>query len=245
MNRKASLYALIGGIVGGLLVLAVCSVMPIGAENENATFGTITCTGLRVVDVDGNDRVWLSGLGLGGSVVIHGPTGELIELETLFDPSVRITGPMGSVVLLAKHNGGVVSVRGANDNGKIGERVALGINDNGGLLRLFNNDSADITDVNSIGGLLYMDDQGGRLDLWKHGEHVSRALVSLGVNDNGGLLEIRGHDGEKSAQMDIDKHGGRVGIFGKGNRYSRAVMAVNEYGNGGVSTWDKNRYRLD
>ncbi len=53
MNRKASLYALIGGIVGGLLVLAVCSVMPIGAQNGDATFGKITCSELQVKNAMG------------------------------------------------------------------------------------------------------------------------------------------------------------------------------------------------
>ena len=45
MNRKGSLYAVIGGCVGAVLTLAVCSVMPIGAQNGDATFGEIICTG--------------------------------------------------------------------------------------------------------------------------------------------------------------------------------------------------------
>ena len=59
MRRKESVYAVIGGIVGAVLTLAVCSVMPLGAQNGNATFGEITCTKLNVVDAAGETNVYL------------------------------------------------------------------------------------------------------------------------------------------------------------------------------------------
>ena len=46
MKSKEGLYAVIGGIVGAVLTLAVCAVMPIGAQNgdaTNASFESITC----------------------------------------------------------------------------------------------------------------------------------------------------------------------------------------------------------
>ncbi len=53
MNRKESLYAVIGGCVGAILTMAVCSVLPLGALSQSnrsgeTSFGEINCTGLRV-----------------------------------------------------------------------------------------------------------------------------------------------------------------------------------------------------
>ena len=127
MNRKAGLYAVIGGVVGAVLTMAVCSVMPIGAQNGDATFGEITCTGLRVVDAGGD--------GLAG--------------------------------------------------------------------------------------------------------------VIMGVNKNGGMVQVRGKGSTAAVQVGIKEHGGAVAVYGKGSDKSRAIMSVNEYGNGGVSAWDKNGYRLE
>ena len=64
-------------------------------------------------------------------------------------------------------------------------------------------------------------------------------------DENGGLVTVRGKDGERSAQMAINENGGAVSVHGRGNTDSRAVMGVNEYGNGAVNTWDKNGYRLE
>lgn len=60
MNTKCGLYAVIGGVVGAILTMAVCSVMPIGAQNGDATFGEITCSRLNVVDDGGKLRVGLN-----------------------------------------------------------------------------------------------------------------------------------------------------------------------------------------
>ncbi len=71
MNRKGSLYAVIGGCVGAVLTMAICSVMPIGAQNGDTTFGEIICTDLKVVDDAGTSRVTLSATeDTGGRVMI-------------------------------------------------------------------------------------------------------------------------------------------------------------------------------
>ena len=235
MKSKEGLYAIIGGIVGAVFTLAVCAVMPIGAQNGDATFGKITCTGLNVVDVNGNDRVRLLGSSVSGAVYMYGLTGTgAITLDTL--SGITIEDSRGSVELSTNDKGGVVSISGKNDSDKISERAAMAINYNGGLFRLSGND-------NIARALLFAGDQGGELYLWETSklQHV----VTLGVNDNGGVVQVRSTDSERFAQMHINKHGGSVSVFGKGSDSSRAIMTVNEYGNGAVSTWDKNGYRLD
>ena len=83
MNRKASLYAVIGGVVGAVLTMAVCSVLPLGAQNGDATFGKITCTKLNVVDAEGNIGVSLDNQGYyGGNVFVWGEDGGMCGCTT-------------------------------------------------------------------------------------------------------------------------------------------------------------------
>ena len=81
MNTKAGLYAVIGGIVGSVLTMAVCSVMPIGAQNGDATFGKITCAGLKVVDTEGMVRVTFFSDEHGGRATLMGKTGGVVALS--------------------------------------------------------------------------------------------------------------------------------------------------------------------
>ena len=71
MNRKESLYAVIGGVVGAVLTLAVCSVMPIGAQSQSGNFGAITCTELRVLDAAGRTGTLVGNDDKGGYVVVY------------------------------------------------------------------------------------------------------------------------------------------------------------------------------
>ena len=51
MNSKGLLYAVVGGCVGSVLTLVVCSFSPLGAQSQSdGNFGEITCTKLIVVD---------------------------------------------------------------------------------------------------------------------------------------------------------------------------------------------------
>ena len=135
MKRREVLYAVIGGVVGAVLVMAAGSFTPLGAQSQSDSFGEITCTGLKVVDSDGRMRIGLSATSSRGSVVVFGKEG----------------------------------------------------------------------------------------------------FAHVGVDKYGGLVTVRGKDGERSAQMAINENGGAVSVHGRGNTDSRAVMGVNEYGNGAVN----------
>ena len=91
MNIKGSLYAVIGGVVGAVLTLAVCSVMPIGAQSQSdGVFGKITCTGLDVVDAEGNTKISLLG---GGMVFVYGSKGGAVWLHVNdYGGSVSVLG---------------------------------------------------------------------------------------------------------------------------------------------------------
>ena len=65
MRRKEALYAVIGGVVGAVLVMAAGSFSPVGAHNgvRDVEFGEITCRRIRVVDSDGKNTVVIGDMG--------------------------------------------------------------------------------------------------------------------------------------------------------------------------------------
>ena len=71
MRKKEHWYAIIGGAVGAVFTMVVCSFFPIGAQSQGDTFGDITCTGLRVVNLHGEGVIELSSTINGGTVFIH------------------------------------------------------------------------------------------------------------------------------------------------------------------------------
>ena len=60
MKAKERLYAVIGGCVGAVLTMVVCSFLPLGAQSQGGSFGEITCTGLKVVNARNNEIISLS-----------------------------------------------------------------------------------------------------------------------------------------------------------------------------------------
>ena len=156
MNRKASLYAVIGGVVGAVVTMAVCSVMPIGAQNGNATFGEITCTGLKVVDAEGIGRIVLDTLPNNGRI--------------------EVTGAMGSVWLATNNNdGGIIWVRG-----KLGG-VWLDDGDDeysdGGRVKVYSR--SDYQKSATLG----VNEHGGSVEFY--GKGIDKTRAAMGVNEYG------------------------------------------------------------
>lgn len=76
MNTKSGFYAVIGGVVGVVLTLAVCSVMPIGAQSQpDATFGKISCSQLEVVAHHGKTVARISSALGNGSMSVYNNKG--------------------------------------------------------------------------------------------------------------------------------------------------------------------------
>ena len=110
MNRKESLCAVIGGCVGAVLTMMVCSFLPLGAQSQSdGVFEEITCTGLKVVDAEGNIRVLLGTVERGGLVLIDAKEG-------------------GSVLLFTTKHGGRVEARG---KGSDNLRAVMAVNEYG------------------------------------------------------------------------------------------------------------------
>ena len=65
MRRKDALIAVIGGVVGAVVTMAVDFIAPLGAQSgESAVFGTVTCHELNVVDKASDTKVRLSSVGV-------------------------------------------------------------------------------------------------------------------------------------------------------------------------------------
>ena len=112
MRRKEVLLAaVIGGVVGALLVMAMGSITPIGAQNyvKDAEFGEITCRILRGVDHKGKTVVKIQNLDVrpldGGGILLFGKNGRA-----------------GSLIGTDKH-GGTVSLSDTDGESRVIMRI--------------------------------------------------------------------------------------------------------------------------
>ena len=81
MRRKEVLIAVIGGIVGAVLVMVAGLFSPLGAQSagRDVNFGDIVCESIVVRNADGEDVVLMgSDENGGGSVVASGKGGESV-----------------------------------------------------------------------------------------------------------------------------------------------------------------------
>lgn len=216
MNTKERLYAVIGGCVGAVVTLVVCSFFPLGAQSQlEANFGEITCTALRVVNKENNEIISLGSNPKFGHALVH-----------LKDSN----GDVSEGLILAAGDGGTISSfsrRGFYiiDHNEHGARVYLSSGGSGGYVELgIGEHGAEVKVVGELG--------------WETGSAVMQ------LDANGGKVSVLGKGKNAGkAHMKVDKNGGYVSVIGNGNSKGQAVMGVNEYGSGAVSTWDKNGYR--
>ena len=185
MTRKEGLCAVIGGVAGAVLVIAVGSIAPLGAENEKVDLnaGEITCTRLSVVDEDGT-RVLIDkavsvygkqGAGVarmgidgrGGNIVVYG--------NDVFSRAVMRTNEAGGVV---------EAVRADLDKNK-GAWTSISIGEHGGFVYVKGKDNE------SWAGMV-MGEHGGVVSVsGKDG----KSKAGMGIDEGGGVVNLYGKDG--------------------------------------------------
>ena len=239
MRRKEGLYAVIGGCVGAVLTMVVCSFLPLGAQSQlEANFGEITCTALRVVNEKNNEIISLGSNPKFGHALV------------LLNDS---DGDVSEGLILAAGNGGTISSLSKRgfftiDHNEHGARVYLSSGGDGGYVELgIGEHGAEVKVIGegiSAGQAnIGVNEHGGVVSVY--GKGISAGQANIGVDEHGGVVSVYGKGiSAGKANMGVNEHGGVVSVYGKGSNNSRAGMGVNEYGNGAVSTWDKNRYRL-
>ena len=260
MNTKH--YLVISGIIGGVIgsLLTALLVSPVTAQRDK--FGEIECTELRVVDADGGvvvklgrermfDRTKKTDLGVGGSVEVYTPDGD-VAVELASSPILAISA--GSLMPETVGVGGVVTVSGADEKGS----AWLSVNEHGGSIGAFSNDfrsrmylnldehdgGLEVSGKNGGGVRLRVDDDGGAVSAYgksgtavlginERGGHVTAygkdAMASLGINEHGGTVYAHGEDGQSAASLTVNEHGGRVGAFDKAGKL-RASLSITEHG---------------
>ena len=81
MKRELIYAAVIGGVVGAVLVAAAGSFAPLGAQSQSdGNFGAITCTSLQVKRADGARGVLINADEDGGGIYIYGYGEDIIPV---------------------------------------------------------------------------------------------------------------------------------------------------------------------
>ena len=197
MNAKERLYAVIGGCVGAVLTMAVCSLLPLGAQSQGEdVFDEITCTKLTVINAENNEIITLGSNPKFGHALVRLCDSDGSVLEGL----ILAAGNGGSISSLSQRglfnigydeHGASITLFGERDGG---EYVELGIGEHGGRVR--------------VGGPA-RDGSHARMGVSEHGGEVavfgngsSKGQAVMGINEYG-----------NGAVSTWDKNGYRIGTL--------------------------------
>ena len=172
MRRKEVLFAVIGGVVGAVLVMAVGLFSPLGAQNEvaDAEFGTITCSKL-VVRYDGSRLA----TEIDPSFVKVQANERSVRLNAF---GVRVLGEdgKGSAYVTVDEDGGVVRVEGKED--RMGS-AKMAVGKNGGFVGVGGNAGG--------GAEMITDEHGGHVSVYGKGSGEARAAMGVTEYGNGAV----------------------------------------------------------
>ena len=179
MNGKERLYAVIGGIVGAALTLAVCSFSPLGAQSQSdGSFDVITCRELKVVDSEGKHHVFISSEKHGGSVGVYGNKGVALMTIDEHGGRVNVSGNRGGAWMSIGGHGGFVTVY--NKDGKNGDGAMMSVDEHGGMVWAFSGGDPKATmDIN---------ENGGRVNVAGKGSQTSQASMAVTSSGGGGVF---------------------------------------------------------
>ena len=126
MKTKEAWYAVVGGVVGAVLTMAVCSFSPLGAQSDAVSFETVTCRELNVVDKNGDGRVWLwyGGVHVFGEEGITGMRGGQVTV-------VNASNGTGAKMGINEHGGGMVVFGKGDGKPKDRIRAAMSVSEYG------------------------------------------------------------------------------------------------------------------
>ena len=128
------LFAVIGGVVGAVLVMVAGSIAPLGAQNEvtDAEFETISCRRLYVVDEYSRLSVGITSEEYGGLIAVRSKQGK------------------GNAGMGVDEHGGFIGVTGKDGN----DAVNMGVSKYGGHVGVFgkeDNYARAAISVNEVG----------------------------------------------------------------------------------------------
>ena len=175
MRKKEVLYAVIGGIVGTVLTMAVGALAPLGAQDEpkDLNAGRITCRELDVLDAKGNLRAGLNTSEFGGSVFVVGNLGKGAEMHvTKYGGAMFVWGKeaKGGAGMHLDGFGGKVYVEGRGF-----KEATMSIDELGGRVSVEGKESDELKRA-----AMSIEGDGGEVNVWGKG-----AGARMGVNKDG------------------------------------------------------------
>ena len=175
MRKKEVLYAVIGGIVGTVLTMAVGALAPLGAQDEpkDLNAGRITCRELDVLDAKGNLRAGLNTSEFGGSVFVVGKLGKGAEMHvTKYGGAMFVWGKeaKGGAGMHLNGFGGKVYVEGRGF-----KEATMSIDELGGRVSVEGKESDELKRA-----AMSIEGDGGEVNVWGKG-----AGARMGVNKDG------------------------------------------------------------
>ena len=221
MNTKEQLYAVIGGGVGAILTMVVCSFSPLGAQSKAENLGDIVCENIRC-----------SGISVNGSMMLRG--GSLFPEESnltvrdgkVFIGSSATSGGGSASMGIGKSGGGYVLVVAGGENSA---RARMDVGEYSGRVRVYGNSGREVR-----AGMSSNED-GGRIYVRGKGDVPAKAIMIISKDGGGGKVTVyrKGGASGGSASLGTDEHGGNVYALGKDG--GMASMVIDEGENGGIA----------
>lgn len=248
MNRKEHLYAIIGGCVGTILTLVVCSFLPVGAQSGGSNFGKITCTGLEVISLEGRTVVEMGSGKTGGFIVCKPNTPK--NSTGVYMNAGRYGGEMICFQHINADTGAEESVKigfesGASaeitiNDGLVSPLVELSTNERGGTIEVISRESyeMDLTKI-TVDDLLRdpVEDGGVRVSVGDHGGAVvgfsrgeASGSVMLTSDNDGGLVLVNGKGTDPNRViLSASENSGSIVVFGA-DKDNAAIMTTDAHG---------------
>ena len=215
MKRKETWYAVVGGCVGAVLTIVVCSFPLLGAQSQSdSNFGKITCTGLEVVNADGKTVVDMVAGRDGGNTTVKGTNGAAVYIwvdenggrATLYGKVSNLR----MVSMKITEDWGQVSINSWNEEGEKKAIMQVGEGNSGVFLQHGESHNRRATMIVGLGGSL--------VNL--------EGVAVMGAHDDGASIEVLGKDDKVKASMSVneygngsintwDKNGYRLGTLGR------------------------------
>ena len=162
MKRREVLFAVIGGVVGAVLVMAAGSIAPRGAQNElkDAKFGEIICSTLQVKGEEGLPGVFITVDSRGGHISVGGKHDKMGDNKRVV---IRTDEHGGRITVMRE---GLFLEGGSYKWGK----VVIGNNEHGGMVDIFGKGSS-----RTIRAAISVNKHGnGAINTWdKNGNHLA------------------------------------------------------------------------
>ena len=240
-KQKAGLMAL-GSVFTIIGMLFAIGMLP-SVTAQRDKFGEIECTKLTLVDsLTGETTAKLRTDVHGGLLHLFGAKENRGAAKLVVDKHG------GGLIMFSNENKGSTHLSAALLTSEDGTGAVSIYHKNGGKVHMSAIDDGGFVSIEgrhhegNLASIAVTDDgASGMISVYRYDRGMKTGAAQLMTDENGGRLNVYGKEGTSRVRLGVNENGGLVQVDGKGE--GSALMGINEYGNGAVSTWDKNGYR--